>query len=330
MDPPTKPEISTEVPPYLRVYSDGTVERFAGTQVTPPGLDPQTNVLSKDIIIQPQTHLTARLYRPNNTTHNHNNLPLLIYFHGGAFCISSPADPLYHNSLNRLVSEANVVAFSVDYRLAPEHPLPAAYQDSWDATQWIASHAFQHDNQQGHDTWLTENVDFDRVFLAGDSAGANIAHFIATKLHSSDSKNLMRFFKIPGLIMIHPYFWGKEAIGVEASDPERKKMVDKWWELVCPSEKGNDDPLINPFVEEAPGLECVVCRKVLVIVAERDILKERGKLYHKSLVNNGAWKGKAELYEAEGEDHDFHIFNPDSDNANNLLKRIAAFINNQD
>ncbi|KAL1344173.1 hypothetical protein HN51_018047 [Arachis hypogaea] len=325
MDSPSNPEISMEVPPYLRIHSDGTVERLAGTQVAPPGLDPETNVLSKDILIQPQTSVTARLYRPNNTNHNHTKLPLLIYFHGGAFCISSPADPLYHNSLNRLVSEANVVALSVNYRLAPEHPLPAAYHDSWDAIQWAASHSFE-----GHETWLKESVDFDRVFLAGDSAGANIAHFMAIKLHHSSGSSNMKFFKIPGLIMIHPYFWGKEPIGVEATDPERKKMVDKWWELVCPSEKGNDDPLINPFVEEAPGFESVVCNNVLVIVAERDILKERGKLYHKTLVNNDAWKGKAELYEAEGEDHDFHIFNPDSDNAKSLLKRIAAFINNQD
>lgn len=56
--------------------------------------------------------------------------------------VSAPADPLYHNNtLNKLVAEANVVAVSVDYRLVPEHPLPAAYEDSWTALQWVASHA---------------------------------------------------------------------------------------------------------------------------------------------------------------------------------------------
>lgn len=306
-----------EVPPYLRVHKNGTIERIAGTQVVPPGLDSDTNVVSKDILIIPETGVTARLYRPNSTPEK-SKLPLLIYFHGGAFCIASASEPLYHNSLNKLVSEANVVAISVNYRLAPEHPLPTAYEDSWDAIQWISSHG------KDREDWLSEdNVDFWRVFLSGDSAGANIGHYMALKLKDLESE-----LKVAGLIMVNPYFWGNEAIGVEISDPERKKMVDKWWGFVCPSEKGNDDPLINPFVEEAPGVEGVGCDKVLVTVAERDILRDRGKLYLKKLVNSG-WNGTAEFYETLGEDHVFHIFNPDCDKAKSLVKRIAYFINHQ-
>ncbi|KAF7843679.1 putative carboxylesterase 2 [Senna tora] len=128
--------------------------------------------------------------------------------------------------------------------------------------------------------------------------------------------------------MVNPYFWGKEAIGVEVADRERKEMVDRWWEFVCPSERGSDDPMINPFADGAPGimegLGC--CEKVIVTVAERDILRERGRLYHKRLVNSG-WKGRAELYETEGEDHVFHIFDPDCDKARTLIKRLASFIN---
>ncbi|KAJ1376261.1 Alpha/Beta hydrolase fold [Sesbania bispinosa] len=274
---PTNPEISVEVPPYLRVHKDGTIERLAGTQVVPAGFDSETNVVSKDIVIIPETGVTARLYCPNFTPKN-VKLPLVLYFHGGAYCIASPSEPLYHNSLNKLVAEANVVAVSVNYR----------------------------------------------VFLAGDSAGANIGHYMAVRLHVLSSGQ----FKVPGLIMVHPYFWGKEPIGVEITDPERKKMVDKWWDFVCPSDKGNDDPLINPFVEEAPDLKGVGCNKVLVTIAEKDILRERGKLYHKKLVNSG-WKGTAEFYETRGEDHVFHIFNPNSDKAKSLIKRIAAFINEQ-
>ncbi|XP_061343211.1 probable carboxylesterase 2 [Gastrolobium bilobum] len=320
----SNPEISVDVPPYLRVHKDGTLERIAGTQVVPAGFDSETNVVSKDIIITPETGVTARLYRPNFTAKT-AKLPLVIYFHGGAFCISSVSDPLYHNSLNKLVSEANVVALSVNYRLAPEHPLPAAFQDSWAAVQWVASHAAEAEDHEYHEPWLRDKVDFGRVFLAGDSAGANIGHYMALRLHVLES-GLTKDFKVPGLIMVNPYFWGKEPIGVEITDPVRKKMVDKWWDFVCPSDKGNDDPLINPFVEEAPGFEGLGCKKVLVIVAERDILRERGKLYHKKLVNSG-WKGTAEFYETQGEDHVFHIFDPNCDKAKSLVQRMAAFIN---
>ncbi|XP_028791649.1 probable carboxylesterase 2 [Neltuma alba] len=319
------PEMSIEVPPYLRVRKDGSVERLAGTQVAPPGLDPVTNVISKDILIIPETGLTARLYRSNSVAKTPQKLPLLLYYHGGAFCISSTSDPFYHNSLNNLVAEANLVAVSVNYRLAPEHPLPAAYEDSWDALRWVASHATE--DREDHESWLKNNVDFDRVLLGGDSAGANITHFLALRLHASDPVPT-EYFKVSGLVMVNPYFWGKEPIGVEITDTTRREMVNKWWDFVCPSEKGNDDPLINPFVEEAPALERLGCSRVLVTVAERDILAERGKLYYKKLLNSG-WKGRAELYETKGEDHVFHIFNPNSDKAKSLIKRLASFINEQ-
>ncbi|XP_027353762.1 probable carboxylesterase 2 [Abrus precatorius] len=325
MEDRSNPEISLEVPPYLRVYKDGTIERIAGKQVAPAGIDSDTNVVSKDILVVPERGVTARLYLPNSTAKT-TKLPLLLYFHGGAFCISSASDPLYHNSLNKIVAEANVVALSINYRLAPEHPLPTAYDDSWAAIQWVASHAAgQH--EEDNENWLRDNVDYDRVFLSGDSAGANIGHYMALRLHALNSCHT-KDFKVPGLIMVNPYFWGKEPIGVEISNTESKKMVDLWWDFVCPSDKGCDDPLINPFVEEAPSFEGMGCNKVLVIIAEKDILKERGKLYHKKLVNSD-WKGTAEFYETLGEDHVFHIFNPNCDKAKSLFKRIASFINEQ-
>lgn len=326
----SNPEISIEVFPYLRVHKDGSVERLAGTAVVPAGLDSETNVVSKDIVVIPETGVSARLYVPNFTTTKAGlveKLPLLIYYHGGAFCISSAGDPLYHKSLNNLVAEANVVAVSINYRLAPEHPLPTAYEDSWAALQWIASHANKEDREENHESWIKDKVDFERVFLAGDSAGANIAHFMALRLQLHDPDPTKGFsFKVSGVVLVNPYFWGEEPIGVEISDRERKVMVDTWWDFVCPSEKGNDDPMINPFVDGAPSLEGLGCEKVLVIVAENDILRERGKLYHTKLVSSG-WKGKAEFYETQGEDHVFHIFNPNCDKAKFLIKRIASFVN---
>ncbi|KAK9138033.1 hypothetical protein Sjap_008627 [Stephania japonica] len=58
-----------------------------------------------------------------------------------------------------------VVAVSVDYRLAPEHPLPIAYHDSWAALQWARSHSTG--RGPGPEPWLNDHVDFDRVNLAG-------------------------------------------------------------------------------------------------------------------------------------------------------------------
>ncbi|XP_055834341.1 probable carboxylesterase 2 [Solanum dulcamara] len=318
MDTSNNLEIVHDVFPYLQVYKNGTIKRLVGTEFAPATYDSQTDVSSKDVLVNPKNGISARIYRPNSATKG-KKLPLVVYFHGGAFCISSVGDPKYHDSLNVFVSCANVVLVSVDYRLAPEHPLPTAYDDSWDVLEWVTAHK----SKQGTEVWFKEFVDFDSVFLAGDSAGANISHFMAIKAGKSDEALGV---KLSGMLMISPYFWGKEPIGIEIQDPVRKSMVDKWWEFVCPSNKGNNDPLINPFVDEAPSIEELACDRVLVCVAELDILRDRGILYYESLVKS-QWKGKVEIIETKGEDHVFHIFNPTSEKALDLIKCWAAFIN---
>ncbi|KAL3840380.1 hypothetical protein ACJIZ3_024971 [Penstemon smallii] len=308
-----------DVPPYIRVYKDGTIERLLGTEIAPPTLeDHETKVSSKDILILPEHGVSARIYRPNLHVNHHQKLPLVVYFHGGAFLISSISDPKYHRMLNLLVKEAKIILISIDYRRVPEHPLPIAYDDSWAALQWIGG---------GNEIWLSENVDFERVYLAGDSAGANISHHIAIKAGLKSNKSLLKF-KISGILMVHPYFWGKEPIGAEAENPVFKGVVDKWWEFVCNSEEGCDDPLINPFVIGAPGLEGLECGRILVCVAGNDILRERGRFYYESLVKS-KWEGKAELFETEGEDHVFHIIDSTSENSTKLIKRCAEFINHE-
>ncbi|XP_051151100.1 probable carboxylesterase 2 [Andrographis paniculata] len=300
-----------DIPPYMKVYSDGRIDRLVATETTAAGLDSQTGVFSKDILILPETAVSARLYHPNPDSPK--KLPLLIYFHGGAFLIASAAEPKYHAMLNLLAKQAQIIVVSVDYRLAPENPLPAAYDDSWAALQWAAGGG-------AGEPWLTELADFDRVFLAGDSAGANICHQMAIK-------NLrLQEFKISGFVMVHPYFWGEDPIGVEAESPVFKSVVDNWWRFVCPSDLGCDDPLINPFAggEDFPAL--ARSYGFLVCVAGNDILRERGRLYYKALMEE---KGKAEYLETPEEDHVFHIFDPSCENAKNLINKCAEFINSK-
>ncbi|KAL8141151.1 hypothetical protein V2J09_007172 [Rumex salicifolius] len=305
--------VSHDIFPYLRQYKDGTIERLAGTEFIDPGLDPKTGVTSTDAVILPETGVSARIYLPA-IADSDQRLPLVVYLHGGAFLIASPGEPKYHNFCNLLAAAANAVVISVDYRKAPEHPLPAAYDDAWDAIRWVAAHA-------GETFFNGRNVDFGRVFLVGDSAGASMAHVIGCRIRA---ENPGHGFSLKGIIHIHPYFWGKEPIGSEISDP-RKPMVDTWWEYVCPSDKGSDDSLINPFGDGAPRIDELACDRVLVCIAEKDILSVRGRVYYQRLVEM-EWRGKAEIYESKGEDHVFHIFDPDCSNAVELLHRLVGFI----
>lgn len=134
-------QIEHDFPPFIRIYKDGRVERLLGTATVPPSdEDPLTGVGSKDVVISPGTNVSARLYLPK-LVDPRRKLPVVVYYHGGGFCIETAFSPTYHIFLNKLVAEANVIAVSVDYRRVPEHPLPAAYDDSWVALQWVVSHA---------------------------------------------------------------------------------------------------------------------------------------------------------------------------------------------
>ncbi|XP_027332743.1 probable carboxylesterase 2 [Abrus precatorius] len=310
--------VARHLPGLLRVFTDGRVERFIGNDFVPPSINPQAPVASKDITIHPQTNVSARLFLPQTTT-NHRKLPLVIYVHGGAFCVSSPFTANHHNYVSALVAEAKVVAVSVKYRLAPDHPIPAAYEDSWAALEWVASHR----NKSGPEPWLNEHANFERVFLAGDSAGANIVHNLTMMAGNPNSELPM---DILGACLVHPFFWGSIPVGSEALNPDMKGMMDELWAFVFPSMADYDDPRINPVGEGAGSLEWVGCRRVLVCVAEKDVLRDRGWLYYNALSRSG-WMGVAEIEETEGVDHGFHLSGLGTQKTIDLIKSLALFFN---
>uniref|UniRef100_A0ACD5ZTG4 Uncharacterized protein n=1 Tax=Avena sativa TaxID=4498 RepID=A0ACD5ZTG4_AVESA len=120
--------------PFLVLYKSGRVERFMGTDAVPASVDPATGVASKDVAIDAAAGLAVRLYLPNTTTAE--KLPLLVFYHGGAFVTESAFSPTYQRYLNALVSKAGVLAVSVDYHLSPERRLPTAYDDAWTVLRW--------------------------------------------------------------------------------------------------------------------------------------------------------------------------------------------------
>ncbi|KAI3753175.1 hypothetical protein L2E82_25221 [Cichorium intybus] len=301
--------IAKEISGLIRVYKDGRFEKLRGTDVVPAGIDLSSGVQSKDVVISPETNLSARLYLPNTTT---KKLPLLIYFHGGGFVIETASSPVYHNFLNLVASESNVVIVSVDYRTAPEYPLPTCFDDSWEAITWVAGNS--------PDPWLNDYADLENVFFAGDSAGANIAHHMAIRVGLEKSRVGIN---LHGTILLHPYFWGEDRIGSEGEHPW-KSFVEELWIFAHPETSGLDDPLINP--DKDPKVSDLGCSRALVCVAEKDILKDRGWYYKEILVKNG-WRGNIEVIEDKGEDHVFFLFYPSSDNAGILRKRICTFIN---
>ncbi|KAL3834335.1 hypothetical protein ACJIZ3_009071 [Penstemon smallii] len=307
-------EIFHDFFPFLRQYKDGRIERFSGTDTVPPSIDPDTNVQSKDIIISPENNISARLFLPENPNPQNNKLPLLVYFHGGGFLAESAFSQKYHKHLNHLVKEANVVALSVNYRLAPEHPLPIAYEDSWLALKWVSS-------ESGNEEWIRDYADLNRVYLGGDSAGGNIAHKLAISMGNESLTGI----KLCGVFLNCPFFWGEVAIwNEETHEVIPKSYIDNLWRYACPSSNGCDEPSINPGMDS--GLSSFGCKRVLVYVAEKDILRARGWHYKEALEKSG-WGGEVEVVDVEGESHVFSVNFPDGKSAMAMFKRLASFLN---
>ncbi|KAM3377160.1 2-hydroxyisoflavanone dehydratase [Capsicum galapagoense] len=304
-------EIAHDLFPLLRVYKDGRVERLLGEGhvPVPAESDPETGVQIKDVEINPESNLAARLYLPKDVNPV-QKLPLFVYFHGGGFVIESASSPSYHKHISMVAAEAKVVVISVNYRLAPEYPLPIAYEDSWAALKWIIG---------SQEKWIKDHADFSRVYFGGDSAGGNIAHNMAIRVGSEKMDGI----KLVGIFLACPFFWGKDPIDSEADSPA-SKFVEKLWLFVNPNSSGLDDPLINP--EKDPKLCSLGCEKVFVYVAERDPLRSRG-FYYKEALEKSGWQGKVEIVEIKDEGHVFHLFAPAAEKAMVILKQLASFLN---
>ncbi|KAJ0599866.1 putative 2-hydroxyisoflavanone dehydratase, Carboxylesterase [Helianthus annuus] len=315
-NPIEEKHVTAELLPFLRVHNDGTVERLYNPQLAPPS-SLVDGVRSKDTVISPE--VSARLYLPCNTT---EKLPILVYFHGGGFCIESAFSILSHQYINTIASQANALVISVDYRLAPEHPLPAAYEDSWTALQWVATHSTEGLNEKD-EPWLIQHGDFNRLYIGGDSAGANISHHIAMRVGTEE---LHGGVKILGAFLSHPYFWGSEPLGSEPVTSRETSLLYRTWMLVYPgAPEGIDNPHINPFAKTAPCLAGIGCRRLIVCVASQDELRDRAVHYYDAM-REGGWEGELSVFEVEGEGHGFHIFNPNTKNAKEMFKRLAGFL----
>ncbi|AES59010.1 putative carboxylesterase [Medicago truncatula] len=302
-----------EAPEFLQVFSDGTVKRF-NPEIAPPSLDSSNKYKSKDIIIDPTKPITGRIFIPNNPTKK--LLPLLVYFHGGGFCIGSTTWLGYNNFLGDFSVASQSIILSVDYRLAPENRLPIAYEDCYSSLEWLGENVKTEP--------FLRHADLSNVFLSGDSAGGNISHYVAVKAIQNDGFCPV---KIKGVMLIHPYFGSEKRTEKEMEEEggvEDVKMNDMFWRLSLPEDSDRDFFGCNFEKDDVSESVWLKFPAVEVYVAGKDFLKERGVMYAEFVKKKGV--KEVNVVEAEEEKHVFHVFYPESDATRLLQNQMSQFM----
>lgn len=204
----------------------------------------------------------CRLYRvqPDTVT------GLLIYYHGGGWVIG---DLDTHDDICRkLARDASCSVIAVDYRLAPEHPAPAALDDCIAATRWIFDNA------------KSIGVDANRIAIGGDSAGGNLAALVS--MHAG-VKPVFQMLVYPATDMRMGYASHVEnAQGYLLTADSMKWFIDHY--LQGDDSKKND-PMYSPILADEATLRS--SPPTLVITAEFDPLRDEGEAYAARLAEVG-------------------------------------------
>ncbi|KAL1543462.1 putative carboxylesterase 8 [Salvia divinorum] len=308
-----------QIPPVEEAYKflnvelnpDGSLTRHGDPPTLPASPEPDPNnpnssSLSKDIPLNAATNTFIRLFRPLRPPPD-AKLPLLIYFHGGGFVFASAAIAPFHASCCRMSTHLPALIASVEYRLAPEHRLPAAYQDAMDAVSWARDQAAA-DSGGGADPWMEELADFSRVFLMGSSAGGNIVYRTGLALLDED----VRPMKIVGLIMNQPFFGGAPRTGSELkyyNDPIIPLHgADLLWSLALPPGADRAHEYCDPLAGGGPHEERIRRLPVsLVRGYSGDLLVDKQKEFAEMLTARGA---RVVAQFEDGGHHAVELFDP--------------------
>ncbi|CAM0879566.1 unnamed protein product [Alopecurus aequalis] len=319
----TAPRVVEDFFGVIQILSDGTVIRGDESVLLPPGNFPAVpGVQWKDVVYHAAHSLRARVYRPaSSASAGGFKLPVLVYFHGGGYCIGSIAGPGSHTFCLRAAAELPAVVLSVQYRLAPEHRLPAAIHDGAGFLSWLRGQA----ELRTADPWLAESAEFARTFLSGLSAGANLAHHLTVQIASGQLA--VSPLRVPGYVLLSAFFASAERTPAEADPPADVSLTveasDQLWHMSLPVGAIRDHPLANPFGPDSPSLAPLDLPPSLVVSPGNDVLRDHQHVYAARLKEMGK---AVEVVEFEGEQHGFEVLRPFGEAADEPMRVLRRFV----
>jgi acetyl esterase len=207
--------------------------------------------------------IPIRVYTPRGT----GPFPLLVYFHGGGWVIGNLDTE--DATCRSLANTAGCIVVSVDYRLAPEHKFPAAVEDAYAATRWVAQHA----------THL--NGDPARLAVGGTSAGGNLAAVVTLIAREQRFPHIM--YQVLMVPATH-YDFSSKSHAENGEEYGLTRDIMRWfWRHYLVSESQGAHPYVSPLrVADLRGLP-----QAFIATAEYDPLRDEGQAYAQRLMEAG-------------------------------------------
>jgi acetyl esterase len=220
------------------------------------GLKPEAVAKVEDRLIPGQGgQIPARFYTPQGQA----PFPVLVFFHGGGFVIGSIE--LYDEFCRALTNGAGCIVISVGYRLAPEHNFPAAVEDCYAATKWVAVNA------------KAIGGDSARIAVGGDSAGGNLAAVVALMARDKGTVPLvLQLLMYPATDLAHDTLSAQE----NANDYFLTRDDMFWFRSLY---LNSDADRNNPYASPLRAQDLHALPPALVITAEYDPLRDEGEAY---------------------------------------------------
>ncbi|KAI3725094.1 hypothetical protein L1987_64869 [Smallanthus sonchifolius] len=272
-------------------------------------------VMSHDVVVDQARNLWFRVYVP--TKHAGEDLPVIVFFHGGGFVFLAPDVLAYDAVCRRFARKLPAVVVSVNYRLAPEHRYPAQHEDCFDVLKFL-------DDEDNRSKSLPENGNLLRCFLAGDSAGGNLAHHVTQRACEFNFRQL----KVIGVVAIQPFFGGENRTDSETrlkgTPIVSLKRTDWMWKAFLPPGEAfnRDHPIINVSGPKSADISKIQFPPTMVVVAGFDALHDWQKRYYEWLKNSGK---EVYLYEYPTMCHAFYIF-PELPESRQLIDQVKEFV----
>lgn len=225
---------------------------------------PFSNIKNMDIKTA-SNQVPVRIYTPDS---NSNELPIIIYSHGGSWISGSMDD--YYNVCRKLSKNSKAIVISVNYRLAPENPFPAGLNDVYNVLKWVYKYA------------KSINGDSSRICVVGDSAGANLSAVVSQMARDKGGPPIISevlIYPSTNIYQLNTKSWSYFGMDYNITRENSEKFISLYTPSLEERQSGYASPLLSKNFKDLPD--------TLIITAEFDPLRDEGEAYGNKLKEAG-------------------------------------------